>query len=78
MYRCAMSVNFSQASGERQKRVTFSECVVYNDHSVNVLNDNPAFKVECIFVSAPSHQDGDQEAEVASYLASIARVLSIL
>ena len=69
MYRCAMSVNLSQASGERQKR---------NDHSVNVLNDNPAFKVECIFVSAPSHQDGDQEAEVAPYLASIARVLSIL
>jgi hypothetical protein len=28
VYRCAMSVNISQASGERRKRVNFSECVV--------------------------------------------------
>lgn len=50
--------------------LTFLNVWCNNDHSVNnVLNDNPAFKVECIFVSAPSHQDGDQEAEIASYLA---------
>ena len=40
---------------------------------MNILNDNPAFKAEGIFVSSPPHLDGDQEAEVASLLASLAR-----
>jgi hypothetical protein len=53
--------------------VKFSKCVMFNDYSVNVLNDNPAFKEECVYVSTPpSHLDGDQEA-VASFLASLAR-----
>ena len=64
----------SQDGGERRKRVKFSECVIYSDYSVNVLNDNPAFKAECVFVSSPTHQDGDQEAEVASFLVSLVSV----
>ena len=41
--------------------------------SVNVLNDNPVFKAECIFESSPPHLDGDQEAEVVFFLDSLAR-----
>ena len=55
----------------RRKRVKFSECVVYNDYSVNVLNDNPIPHLKrSVFLSSPPHQDGDQEAEVASFLTS--------
>ena len=66
----------SQEGGERRRRaiyVEFAEYVMYSDYSINVLNDNPVFKAECIFVSSPPHLDGDQEAEVVSSLASLAR-----
>jgi hypothetical protein len=41
--------------------------------TVIVLNDNPAFKAGCIFVSSSPHLECDQEAEVASFLDSLAR-----
>ena len=48
---------------KRGKRVDFAEYVLYSDY----------LKAECIFVSSSPHQDGDQEAEVASFLVSLAR-----
>ena len=48
--------------------VKFSECVIYSDYSVNVLNDNPIPHLKrSVFLSSPPHQDGDQEAEVVSF-----------
>ena len=67
-----MTKEGSPKPGECRKRVKYSECVMHNDYSVNLLNDNPAFKAECIFVSSPPHQNGDQEAKVASFLDSLA------
>jgi len=45
---------------------------MYNDYGVNVSNDNPTFKARIIFVSSP-HQDGGQNAEIVSFLSTLAR-----
>jgi hypothetical protein len=63
----------SQKGCERQKLVKYTEGVMYNDYSVNVLNDNPTFKAGSSFMSSPTRQDGGQEAEIVSYFASLVR-----